>query len=127
MTAILEKIRNTPRIDYINYLILLYAFTLSFPGEIKRVIVSLMIILWITDTKKYNFIIPLNIKKLFITFAIFIIYGLISFLWTEASIKDCIDYIGKYWYLLPIFIIFKYLKKENSFIILSIFLIIAAT
>ena len=122
MTAILEKIRNTPRIDYINYLILLYAFTLSFPGEIKRVIVSLMIILWITDTKKYNFIIPLNIKKLFITFAIFIIYGLISFLWTEASIKDCIDYIGKYWYLLPIFIIFKYLKKENIFIILSIFL-----
>lgn len=122
MTAILERIKNTPRIDYINYLILLYAFTLSFPGEIKRVIIFLMIIFWLTDTKKYNFIIPSNIKKLFITFTIFIIYGLISFLWTESSIQDCIDYISKYWYLFPIFIIFKYLKKENISIILSFFL-----
>lgn len=122
MPTILQKLKSIPRINYINYLILLYAFTLSFSGEIKRAILFLMIILWITDNKKYNFIIPQNIKKLFITFTIFIIYVLISFLWTEASFKDCIDYISKYWYLLPIFIIFKYLKKENIPIILSFFL-----
>mgnify|MGYP003597684137 FL=1 len=58
MPIILQKLKNIPRIDYINYLILLYAFTLSFPSEIKRVVAIFMIILWITDKTKYDFKLP---------------------------------------------------------------------
>lgn len=110
MTAILEKIKNTPRIDYINYLILLYAFTLSFPSEIKRVVAILMIILWLTDRTKYDFKLPKT--NIFLLFGIFIAYSLLSYFWSDVSIKEAFEYIKRYWYYLPIFIIFKYLKKE---------------
>lgn len=121
MSTILEKIKNIPRIDYINYLILLYAFTLSFPSEIKRVVAILMIILWLTDRTKYDFKLPkINV---FILFGIFIAYSLLSYFWSDVSLKEAFDYIKRYWYYLPIFIIFKYLKKEYfEYVISSFFL-----
>ncbi len=111
MTAILEKIKNTPRIDYINYLILLYAFTLSFPSEIKRVVAILMIILWLTDRTKYDFKLPKT--NIFLLFGIFIAYSLLSYFWSDVSLKEAFDYIKRYWYYLPIFIIFKIIKSKN--------------
>jgi O-antigen ligase len=110
LQTLLEKIQNTPRIDYINYLILLYAFTLSFPSEIKRVIAIAMIILWLTDRTKYDFKLPKT--NIFLFSLIFIGYSLVSYFWSDTTIKEAFDYIKRYWYYLPIFIIFKYLKKE---------------
>ena len=110
MTILLQKLKNIPRIDYINYLILLYAFTLSFPSEIKRVIVILMILLWLTDRTKYDFKLPKT--NLFLFFWLFIGYCLLSYFWSDVSFKEALSYIKRYWYYLPIFIIFKYLKKE---------------
>jgi O-antigen ligase len=121
MPAILEKIKNTPRIDYINYLILLYALTLSFPIEIKRVIAVLMIIIWITDTSKYNFTLPKT--NIFIFFYIFIIYCLLSYFWSDVSFQEAINYIRRYWYYLPVFVIFKYLKKEYFELTITYFFI----
>ena len=121
MPIILQKLKNIPRIDYINYLILLYAFTLSFPSEIKRVIAIFMIILWITDKTKYDFKLPKT--NIFLFFWIFIGYSLLSYFWSDATIKEAFDYIKRYWYYLPIFIIFKYLKKEFSeYVVTSFFL-----
>ena len=110
MLTILEKIKNIPRIDYINYLILLYALTISFPSEIKRVVAILMIILWLTDRTKYDFKLPKT--NIFLLFGIFIVYSSLSYFWSDVSLKEAFDYIKRYWYYLPIFIIFKYLKKE---------------
>ena len=121
MPTILEKIKNIPRIDYINYLILLYAFTLSFPSEIKRVVAILMIILWLTDRTKYDFKLPKI--DVFILFGIFIAYSLLSYFWSDVSLKEAFDYIKRYWYYLPIFIIFKYLKKEYfEYVIFFVFI-----
>lgn len=121
MTALLEKIKNTSRIDYINYLILIYAFTLSFPSEIKRVVAILMIILWITDRTKYDFKLPKT--NLFLFFWIFIVYSLLSYFWSDATISESFSYIKRYWYYLPTFIIFKYLKKDFLEYVISSFLI----
>lgn len=121
MATLLEKLKNTPRIDYINYLILLYAFTLSFPNEIKRVIAILMIILWITDKTKYDFELPKT--NLFLFFWIFIGYSLLSYFWSDVSFQEALKYIKRYWYYLPIFVIFKYLKKEYFELAISYFLI----
>ncbi len=121
MPTILQKMINTPRIDYINYLILLYAFTLSFPSEIKRLVAILMIILWLTDRTKYDFNLPKT--NIFLFFGVFIGYCLLSYFWSDVTIKEAFDYIKRYWYYLPIFVIFKYLKKEFfEFIISSFFL-----
>lgn len=121
MTALLEKIKNTSRIDYINYLILIYAFTLSFPSEIKRVVAILMIILWITDRTKYDFKLPKT--NLFLLFWIFIGYSLLSYFWSDVSFYEALKYIRRYWYYLPIFIIFKYLKREYFEYTISFFLL----
>lgn len=121
MPIILQKLKNIPRIDYINYLILLYAFTLSFPSEIKRVIAIFMIILWITDKTKYDFKLPKT--NLFLFFWIFIGYSLLSYFWSEVTFYEALKYIRRYWYYLPIFIIFKYLKKEYFEYTISFFLL----
>lgn len=121
MPSLLEKIKNTHRIDYINYLILLYAFTLSFPSEIKRVVAILMIILWLTDRTKYDFKLPKT--NIFLFFWIFIGYCLLSYFWSDVGLKEAFSYIKRYWYYLPIFIIFKYLKKDYFEYVISAFLI----
>lgn len=121
MPILLEKIKNTPRIDYINYLILLYAFTLSFPSEIKRVIAITMIIFWLTDKTKYDFKLPKT--NIFLFFWIFIGYCLLSYFWSDVSLKEAFSYIKRYWYYLPVFIIFKYLKREYFEYVISSFLI----
>lgn len=121
MNNIIQKIKSTPRIEYINFLILLYAFTLSFPSEIKRVVAIMMIILWLTDKTKYEFKLPKT--NIFLLFGIFISYSLLSYFWSDVSLKEAFEYIKRYWYYLPIFIIFKYLKKEYFELSISFFLI----
>lgn len=121
MSNLIQKIKDMQRIDYINYLILLYSFTLSFPSEIKRVIAILMILLWITDRTKYNFQLPRT--NLFFFFWIFIGYCLLSYFWSDVTIQQSLEYIRRYWYYIPIFIIFKYLKKEYFEYTISFFLL----
>ena len=119
MTTILQKLKNTPRIDYINYLILLYAFTLSFPMGIAKFIAVILIIFWITDK---NTTIKLPETKIFLLFGIFLLYCIISYTWSNASIKEAIFYIQRYWLFIPIYIIFKYLQKEKIKTALSVFI-----
>lgn len=121
MPIILQKLKNIPQIDYLNYLILLYAFTLSFPSEIKRVVAILMIILWLTDRTKYDFKLPKT--NIFLFFWIFIGYCLLSYFWSDVSFQEALKYIKRYWYYLPVFIIFKYLKKEYFEYTISFFLL----
>jgi O-antigen ligase len=121
LPSLLKKIKNTPRIDLINYLILIYAFTLSFPSEIKRVVAIVMIILWLTDRTKYDFTLPKT--NIFLFFWIFLGYCLLSYFWSDVSFYEALKYIRKYWYYLPIFVIFKYLKKEYFEHAISFFLI----
>jgi len=120
LITFIKKIRNLPRIDLINYLIVLYAFTLTFPIEIKRIVVILLIVLWITDKTKYSFILPKT--NLFLFFGIFITYSLLSYFWSDSTLQEALNYIRRYWYYLPIFIMFKYLKKEYFEYTLSFFI-----
>lgn len=120
MTNYIKKIKSFDRIDIINYLILLYAFVLTFPSEIKRVAAILLIILWITDNTKYNFKLPKT--NLFKAFGFFVAFSLISYFWSDVSIKEALLYIKRYWYYFPAFIIFKYLKEDFLKYALSFFL-----
>mgnify|MGYP005988073957 CR=1 FL=1 len=119
MLYLITKLKNKSRQDYINYLIFLFAFCISFPIEIIRPITLLMIVLWITDRTSYP---KLPKVKLFLLFGIFIFFCILSYTWSDVSVKEASYYIRRYWYFFPAFIIFKYLKKENFDIAISLFL-----
>ena len=65
---IINRLKSISRIEYINYLIFYYSFTLSFDGQIKRIGILLLIIFWLTDKNRFKFE---NIQKN--TFIIFIV------------------------------------------------------
>ncbi|MCF6172670.1 MAG: O-antigen ligase family protein [Campylobacteraceae bacterium] len=117
------NLQRLNRIDYINYIILLYAFVLSFPVAIKTPILVALIILWLSDTKNSETIISKETKKIFIFMTLFFSFIVLSILWSEANIENILIYIKKNWYFLPIFIIYKYLKKEYITYALSCFLL----
>ena len=121
MTNFIYKLQNITRIDFINFLILFYAFTLSFPGEFKRLTTIAIIILWLSDKNRFN-IENNKISNIFLIFGIFICYTFMSFLWTNATFIESFDYIRKYWYLLPVVAIYKYMKFENIKLAISLFL-----
>lgn len=95
------------RIDIINYLILLYVFLLSLSVDALRVLIVLMIIIWLTDKDRFKTSIP---KPLMI-FLFFIAFSLLSYIWGEATLIEVIEHARRYWYLLPTFLIFKYIKQ----------------
>jgi len=55
--------------------------------------------------------------------AIFLLYISISSFWSDASIKEIFVGIKKYWYFTPIFIIYRYIKKEYILYAISAFLL----
>jgi len=65
---IINRLKSISRIEYINYLIFYYSFTLSFDGQIKRIGILLLILFWLTDKNRFKFE---NIQKN--TFIIFIV------------------------------------------------------
>lgn len=112
-------LQNTNRIDYINYLILLYALLLPLSLDALRVIAILLLILWLSDKNRFNTSIPNTLT----IFLIFIAFSFVSFLWSDASFQEVFKYIKRYWYFLPSFLIYKYIKKEYIKYSISAFLI----
>ena len=99
-----------------------YAFVLSFPVAIKTPILILLILFWVTDRRDYKREFK-DINKIFFLMVIFFLYIAISSFWSDASTKEIFIGIKKYWYFIPIFIIFKYIKKEYITYVVSFFLL----
>ena len=95
---------------------------LSFPVAIKTPILILLILFWITDKSSCQREFK-NIDKIFFLMVIFFLYIAISSFWSDASIKEIFIGIKKYWYFLPIFIIYRYIKKEYIPYAISAFLL----
>ncbi len=110
------------RIDLINYIIILYAFSLSLPVHIKTPFIILLLLLSLTDKKIYTLKTVVN-NKIFLMMLLFFIYVIISSFWSDASTKEIFINIKKYWYYSPIFIIYKYIKKEYIGYAISAFII----
>lgn len=116
---IITQLKTLSRVDIINYLILIYAFSLTLPKGFKRFTAIVMILLWLTDTKKYNLQVITPIK----IFVLFILMSLLSIIWSEyANLIDILNYVRTYWYYLPLFVIYKYLKEENINLAITFFL-----
>jgi O-antigen ligase len=59
--------------------------------------------------------------KVFQAFSLFIVYNIISILWTD-EVQQSIIYILKYWYILPAFVIFTSFPKDKFEDILKFFI-----
>ncbi|MGJ0355189.1 O-antigen ligase family protein [Aliarcobacter cryaerophilus] len=107
---------------WINYFILLYAFCLP----ISRAGVSLSIVLiflfWILEADFKRKYFEIKINYFIMAIFVFIIYSLISVLWSSDKIF-AIEYVKKYYHFLIIPIIFTSLKKDYIDKVFSAFLL----
>jgi len=111
--------------DILNKLILLYAFFIPLSLDVMRTLAITIIILGFIYIKKSNikFKKYIKLELLIIVFASLIGILLISLLWTDIdNLKFGFKYITRFWYVLPMFIIFITLKKDYIPKVISFFL-----
>ncbi len=107
----------------LNYLFVIYAFLIPISRAGIVLVTILMTILWFVDgdlKSKLNYI---KKSSYIISIFIFIIFLFISILWSDATIIMGLDYIKKFWYLLPIIVISTSIKQEYIYKALYSFII----
>jgi O-antigen ligase len=116
-------ISMTNNTKIINYLIVLYALMIPLSLDMLRATAILMIFFWIREgelTKKFS---ELKKQPLFIAFFLLIAFLLLSLLWTDyENLRTGVKYITRFWYLLPMFVIYTSIDKKFIPITLSAFL-----
>ena len=107
---------------YINYMIVAYAFTLPLSRAAVVFFSAMLTLLWILEgdfRKKYELLTQSKFVKVL---GIFILFNLMGVLWSDYMLQ-ALEYIQKYWYFLPIFVIFTSIKKEYIHKTLSAFIV----
>ena len=108
--------------DYINYLILLYAFCLPISRAGVSLSVILIFLFWIFQANFKRKFYEIKQNYFILLIFIFIIYSFIAILWSSDKIF-AIEYVKKYYHFLIIPIIFTSLKKEYIDKVFSAFLL----
>lgn len=97
--------------QYINALIVTYAFMLPLSRAGIVFFSMLLIILWVLEgnfKEKYSL---LSKSKFILALVIFILFNLLSLFWTD-NVPIALQYVKKYWYFSPLIIIFTSIKRE---------------
>jgi len=105
-----------------NYLIMTYAFLLPLSRAGVVLLSGVLVIVWLIEGKfqeKYQLL-----KQSHIIFAlfVFIIFNVVSFIWSD-NIPNAFEYVKKYWYFLPMLVIFTSIQKEYIAKTLSAFIL----
>ena len=120
----MKFINKTDFPQYLNYLIVAYAFVLPLSRAGLIAVSILMILLFFMEgnTKKHIEMIWSNQTNRAII--LFVLFNFISLIWVSEENKlEAFRYMSKYWYLLPIFIIYVSLKREYLIRVISAFLL----
>ena len=106
----------------LNYFIVLYSFSIPLSRAGIGVFSFLIMATWLfKNDKKKDIGFILNSKSL-ILLILFLFFSAISLLWS-SNLDEGYNYLVRYWYFLPVFIIATNLKKEFVSITISTFLI----
>lgn len=119
---ILSKIQTLDTNKYINYIAIGYAFFLPLSRAGISLFTVLLILLWILEgnfKEKYKL---LSKNRVIIAITAFIIFNFISLFWSE-DLGKAFEYGKKYWYFLPIFVLFTSMKKEYLSKALGVFIL----
>ena len=109
--------------QYLNYLMVAYAFVLPLSRAGMIAITVLMLIFSLFDMnirEKLKVISQNSVTKSILGF---ILFNIISLVWVSSeNLSDAIRYVVKYWYFLPALIFFVSLKRENLYRVISAFI-----
>jgi O-antigen ligase len=109
---------------YLNYLMVAYAFILPLSRAGIIAVSALMVILALFDRDlKSNFlkIWETPFSRMLI---IFVLFNIISLIWVSGdNLFYAMDYLIKYWYFIPLFIISLYLREDNLYRVISAFIL----
>lgn len=116
---------NRVKIDYnkiVNYLIMLYALILPLSRAGVVFVSALLLIVWILEGDFRRKYLLLSQSKVVMALGLFIVYNIISFLWSDNLI-NAFEYVKKYWYFTPMLVMLTSLKKELIAKTLSLFIL----
>lgn len=105
----------------IYYVATLYAFLIPLSRGAIVGVSALLIVLWIFEGRWREKWHKLKSCKIFVALSLFILYNILSLIWTD-EVSRALKYISKYWYFLPIFIIYTSFPKEKKHHLLTAFL-----
>jgi len=107
----MDKLKKISIENYINYLLVLYAFVVPISRAGISILTALVFILWLfTDNFKLC-IKKFKSNKIILYLVLYMCFAILSLLWTD-DVNSGINYIRRYWYFLPILVMATTLKKE---------------
>jgi len=107
---------------FLNYTIVAYALVLPISRAGVSFFTAFVVLLWVIEGD-FKYKASLLIKnKVIIAIMLFLGINILSLLWTN-DMSSSVDYIRRYWYLLPIMVLYTSVKKEFIPTILSAFII----
>ena len=101
---------------------MLYAFILPLSRAGVVFLSGLLLIVWLLEGEFKRKYLLLSNSKVIVALSLFILYNVISFFWSD-NIVNAFEYVKKYWYFLPMLIIFTSIKKEFIDKTLSVFIL----
>ena len=117
----MDKLKKISIENYINYLLVLYAFVVPISRAGISILTALIFILWLfTDNFKLC-IKKFRSNKIVLYLLLYMCFAILSLLWTD-DVYSGINYIRRYWYFLPILVMASILKKEFMAYAISAFL-----
>lgn len=106
----------------LNYFVIFYAFAISTSRAAIVLLTFILLFLWIKEGKISEKVDILRNSKIIKVLLLFVLYSFFSILWSENKLIG-LDYVLKYWYFMPIAIIFTSVQKEYIKYIFSAFLL----
>ena len=117
-------IKNLPYDKILNYLILLYAFFIPLSLDMLRILSISMVIIWIFYGNFKEKIALIKQEPFFYSIGLYILVLILALFWTEPeNLRFGIKYFTRYWYLLPMLVIYTSLDKKYIFPTISAFLL----
>jgi len=96
----------------LNYLILLYAFSIPISLDLMRIFAPAIIIVWFMEGEMKRKWLMIIKEPIFKAVGFLLLVLSLSLLWTEPEhLRFGIKYITRFWYILPILAIFTSIKK----------------
>lgn len=118
---VLNKYKQIDVSLILNYLIITYAFCIPISRAGISITLTLLTLFWILEGNFKNKIKLLISNNVIVAIIIFLGFNFISLFWTE-NVMESLNYIRRYWYLLPMLVIFTSLKKEYIPIVITAFI-----
>lgn len=105
----------------LNYMVVVHVFFLPLSRAGVSFFTVFLLLLWVIEGDFKNKASLLIKNKVVIAIVLFLAMNIVSLLWTN-DVSSSLDYIRRYWYLLPIVVLYTSIKKEFIPIILSAFI-----